>query len=153
MKLLLQRVIKASVTVGSEPVGSIKRGLVVLAGIANGDTEADVDFLSQKTINLRIFDDSQGRLNLSVLDIKGELLIISQFTLLADTTKGRRPSFIEAASPELADSLINRYVDNMRASGLVIATGRFRQHMVVEIYNDGPVTIMLDSRDKNAGKI
>ena len=148
MKALLQRVSKASVSVNGEEVGKIGQGLVVLLGVANGDTEKDADYLIQKTINLRIFTDAADKLNLSALDIKGEILLISQFTLLADTRHGRRPSFIDAAPPEQAEVLFNYVVDLARASGLKVATGRFQQHMEIEIHNNGPVTVMLDSKDK-----
>jgi len=148
MKALIQRVIKSSVTVDGEVVGSIGRGLVVLAGVGAGDTEKDVDYLAEKVANLRIFSDAEGKFNLSALDIDGEVLVVSQFTLLADTKKGRRPSFSDAAPPEHADRLINLLVERLRDLGLKVATGRFQAHMLVEIHNDGPVTIMLDSRDK-----
>ena len=148
MKALLQRVSKASVSVAGEEVGKIGQGLVVLLGVASGDTEKDAQYLVQKIINLRIFTDSQDKFNLSALDVKGDLLLVSQFTLLADARKGRRPSFIEAAPPEQAEALFNYAVALARESGLKVATGRFQQHMQVEIHNDGPVTVMLDSRDK-----
>jgi len=148
VKALLQRVGKASVGIDGEEVGRIDRGLVVFLGVADGDTERDAQYLMQKIVNLRIFTDAEGRFNLSVLDIGGELLLISQFTLLADTRKGRRPSFIEAAPPDKAEALFDYSVGLARESGLKVATGRFQQHMQVEIHNDGPVTIMLDSRDK-----
>ena len=148
MKALLQRVTEASVSVAGEVVGSIGQGLVVFVGVANGDTERDAQYLAQRTVNLRIFSDKEGRFNLSVLDIKGELLVVSQFTLLADTRKGRRPSFIEAAPPAQAEELFERFVQQARATGLKVETGRFQQYMQVEIHNDGPVTILLDSRDK-----
>ncbi len=148
MKALLQRVTGASVSVAGETVGRIGRGLVVLVGVANGDTEKDVQYLAQKTVNLRIFPDEAGRFNLSALDIKGELLVVSQFTLLADTRKGRRPSFVEAAPPAQAEGLFEQFAAQARASGLKVETGRFQQYMQVEIHNDGPVTILLDSREK-----
>ncbi len=147
MKALLQRVTRASVTIDSEVVGTIKQGLVVLLGVANGDTEKDAQYLAQKIANLRIFSDQEGKFNLSALDIKGELLLVSQFTLLADTRKGRRPSFTDAAPPAGAEKLFNYFVEEARATGLRIETGRFQQHMMVGIHNDGPVTIMLDSRE------
>jgi len=150
VKALLQRVTKASVSVGGEVVGSIGPGLVVFVGVANGDSERDVQYLAEKTTGLRIFDDGQGRLNLSVQDIGGELLLVSQFTLLADARKGRRPSFTDAAPPAQAEALFNHFVEQVRATGLKVATGRFQQYMQVEIHNDGPVTIMLDSREKFA---
>ena len=148
MKALLQRVTRASVSVGSEVVGSIGRGLVVFVGVADGDTEEDAQYLAQKTVGLRIFSDEAGRFNLSALDIRGELLVVSQFTLLANTRKGRRPSFTEAAPPPQAEELFQRFVEQAAATGLKVATGRFQQHMQVEIHNDGPVTILLDSREK-----
>jgi D-tyrosyl-tRNA(Tyr) deacylase len=148
VKALLQRVTGASVSVGGEVVGSIGRGLVVLVGVANGDSDKDIQYLAQKMVNLRIFADEEEKFNLSALDIKGELLLVSQFTLLADTRKGRRPSFTEAAPPPQAEELFRQFVDAVKASGLKVATGRFQQYMQLEIHNDGPVTIMLDSRDK-----
>ncbi len=148
MRALLQRVTAASVCVAGEVVGSVGPGLVVFVGVAGGDSEKDVQYLAEKTVNLRIFADEEGKLNLSVLDINGEFLVISQFTLLADTRKGRRPSFIEAAPPAQAEELFEQFVKQVGASGLKVATGRFQQYMQVEIHNDGPVTILLDSRDK-----
>jgi len=148
VKALLQRVTEASVSIASQAVGRIGQGLVIFVGVANGDTERDAQYLAQKAINLRIFSDEVGRFNLSALDIKGELLVVSQFTLLADTRKGRRPSFIEAASPTQAEELFEQFVRQARATGLRVETGRFQQHMQVEIHNDGPVTILLDSREK-----
>ena len=148
MKVLLQRVSAASVSVAGDLVGKIDRGLVVLVGVASGDTEKDVQYLAQKTASLRIFADDEGKFNLSALDIEGQLLVVSQFTLLADTRKGRRPSFNEAAPPALAQELFTRFVAALRATGLKVETGRFQQYMQLEIHNDGPVTAMLDSRDK-----
>ena len=148
MKALIQRVTRASVSVTSEVVGRIGRGLVVFIGVATGDTEKDAQYLAQKTVSLRIFSDEAGRFNLSALDIKGELLVVSQFTLLADTRKGRRPSFIEAAPPTQAEEIFERFVEQARATGLRVETGRFQQYMQVEIHNDGPVTILLDSKGK-----
>ena len=148
MKALLQRVTSASVSVASEVVGRIGRGLVVFVGVASGDTEKDAQYLAQKIASLRIFSDEEGRFNLSALDIKGELLVVSQFTLLADTKKGRRPSFIEAAPPAQAEEIFERFVEQARATGLRVETGRFQQYMQVEIHNDGPVTILLDSKGK-----
>ena len=148
MKALLQRVSAASVSVAGEVVGKIGRGLVVFVGVASGDSEKDARYLAQRTVNLRIFSDQAGKFNLSALDIHGELLVVSQFTLLADTKKGRRPSFTEAAPPAQAEQLFELFVDEARATGLKVETGRFQQYMQVEIHNDGPVTIMLDSREK-----
>ena len=148
MKALLQRVTSASVSVAGEVVGRIGLGLVVFVGVAQGDTEKDAQFLAQKTANLRIFADKDGKFNLSALDIKGELLLVSQFTLLADARRGRRPSFVEAAPPALAEELFEQFVEQARATGLKVETGRFQQYMQVEIHNDGPVTILLDSKGK-----
>ncbi len=148
MKALLQRVTGASVSVAGEVIGRIGQGLVVFVGVAGGDTEEDAQFLVQKTVNLRIFSDEEGKFNLSLLDIKGELLLVSQFTLLADTRKGRRPSFVGAAPPAQAEELFRQFVQLAGATGLKVATGRFQQYMQVEIHNDGPVTILLDSREK-----
>ena len=148
MKALLQRVTGASVSIGGEVVGRIGRGLVVLVGVASGDSDKDINYLVQKIVNLRIFPDDDGRFDLSALDIRGELLLVSQFTLLADTRKGRRPGFVGAAPPDEAEKLFGRFVEQARATGLRVETGRFQQYMQVEIHNDGPVTILLDSREK-----
>jgi D-tyrosyl-tRNA(Tyr) deacylase len=148
VKALLQRVSSASVSVGGEVVGSIGRGLVVLVGVADGDGDKDIYYLAQKIVNLRIFAGEAEKFNLSALDIRGELLLVSQFTLLADTRKGRRPSFTDAAPPPQAEELFRQLVEQVKASGLRVATGRFQQYMQLEIHNDGPVTIMLDSKDK-----
>ena len=148
MKALLQRVTSASVSIAGEVVGRINRGLVVFIGVADKDTEKDAQYLAQKTVGLRIFADEQGKFNLSALDVNGEILVVSQFTLLADTRKGRRPSFISAAPPDLAEELFKRFIAAVRDSGLKVETGQFQQYMQVEIINDGPVTILLDSKDK-----
>jgi D-tyrosyl-tRNA(Tyr) deacylase len=148
VKALLQRVTEASVSVAGEVVGRIGQGLVVFVGVADGDTGEEARYLAQRTVNLRIFADEESKFNLSVLDIKGELLVVSQFTLLADTRKGRRPSFVEAAPPAQAEELIERFVGEVRTTGLKVETGRFQQYMQVEIRNDGPVTILLNSKDK-----
>lgn len=148
MKALIQRVTSASVSVSGEEVGSIGSGLCVLVGVAAGDSVKDVEYLVQKTVGLRIFADESGKFNLSVFDIKGELLLVSQFTLIADTKKGKRPSFINAAPPDEAERLFNEFVRQSKLSGLKVETGRFQQYMQVEIHNDGPVTVMLDSKDK-----
>ena len=146
MKALLQRVTRASVTVEGDKVSEIGRGLVALVGVAQGDSEKDARYLADKTVNLRIFSDEAGKFNLSLLDIRGELLAVSQFTLLADTRKGRRPSFTQAAPPGEAEALFDSFVEIARATGLKVSTGRFQQHMLVEIHNDGPVTVLLDSK-------
>ena len=148
MKALLQRVTSASVSIAGEVVGRINRGLVVFIGVADKDTEKDAHYLAQKTVGLRIFADKEGKFNLSALDVNGELLVVSQFTLLADTRKGRRPSFASAAPPDLAEELFGKFIAAVRDSGLKVESGRFQQYMQVEIVNDGPVTILLDSKDK-----
>ena len=148
MKALLQRVTRASVGIDNEEVGRIGQGLVVFLGVANGDTEKDAQYLVQKIVNLRIFADEEGKFNLSALDINAELLLVSEFTLLADTRKGRRPSFTDAAPPVQAEELFDYFVEQTRATGLKVEMGRFQAYMQVEIRNDGPVTIMLDSREK-----
>ncbi len=145
MRALLQRVTSASVSVAGQVAGSIGAGLVVFVGVAVGDSDRDARYMAQRTLNLRIFADSESKFNLSALDTRGELLIVSQFTLMADTRKGRRPSFVAAAPPPQAEELFNVFVEEARGSGLKVATGRFQQHMLVEINNDGPVTILLDS--------
>ena len=151
MKALLQRVTRASVSIDNEEVGRIGQGLVVFLGVASEDTEKDAQYLAQKIVNLRIFADAEGKFNLSALDINAELLLVSQFTLLADTKKGRRPSFTEAAAPAQAEELFGYFVEQARATRLKVETGVFQQYMHVEIHNDGPVTILLDSRDKLQG--
>ncbi len=148
MKALLQRVTGASVSVGGKVVGKIGQGLVVFVGVANGDTKKDAQYLAQKIVSLRIFSDEEGKFNISALDIKGELLVVSQFTLLANTRKGRRPSFIEAAPPAQAEKLFEQFVEQAHTTGLKVETGRFQQYMQVEIHNDGPVTILLNSQEK-----
>jgi len=148
LKALIQRVSSARVVIEGKTAGSICNGLCILAGIASGDTEDDIDYLVNKLLNLRIFADSSGKFNFSVLDIGGELLLVSQFTLLADTRKGRRPSFTRASPPEEAENLFELFVKKCRSSGLKTETGRFQAMMQVHIVNDGPVTIMLDSREK-----
>jgi len=148
LKALLQRVSKASVTVNQDVIGQIGNGLVILLGVAAGDTEQDARYLADKIIGLRIFGDSQGKFNLSVSGIGGELLAVSQFTLIADTRKGRRPGFTDAAPPDEAEALFDKFVFLLRKSGLKVETGRFQAHMLVDIRNDGPVTIMLDSKEK-----
>lgn len=127
-------------------VGEIGRGLVVLVGVASDDTEKDAAVLVDRILNLRIFSDAEGKFNLSALDTKAELLLVSQFTLLADVKKGRRPSFTDAAAAAQAEALFEYFVSQTRASGLKVATGRFQAHMLVNIHNDGPVTLLLDSK-------
>jgi D-aminoacyl-tRNA deacylase len=148
LKALIQRVTQASVTVDGQVTGQIEKGLVVLLGVAVDDEERDADYLAEKIVNLRIFSDDDSKFNLSLLQIKGALLVISQFTLLADTRHGRRPSFTGAALPAKAEALYNYYINKVKGSGLLVATGIFAAHMQVNIVNDGPVTIWLDSKDK-----
>lgn len=144
MKLVVQRVTRGSVSVSGEVVGAIDRGLVVLVGVRGGDTGDQADWLADKTARLRIFEDDAGKLNLSVLDVGGAVLAVSQFTLYGDATGGNRPSFIEAARPEDAEPLISRYIERLRSLGVPTETGRFRAEMQVVIHNDGPVTILLE---------
>ena len=148
MKALIQRVARASVSVEGKVVGKIGPGLVVFIGVANGDSMEDIQYLARKIVELRIFDDAEGKFNLSALDVKGELLLVSQFTLLATTRKGRRPGFTDAAAPENAETLFNQFVEQVSATGLKVETGRFQTHMLVEINNDGPVTIFIDSHER-----
>lgn len=144
MRLLIQRVSRASVAVEGQTISRIGKGLVVLLGIGHDDGEEQVTFLAEKTANLRIFEDEQGKTNLSILDVKGEAIVVSQFTLYADTRKGRRPSFIDAALPKVAEPLVDRFVELLRRHGVPTQTGKFGEHMHVEIHNDGPVTIWLE---------
>jgi D-aminoacyl-tRNA deacylase len=148
MKALVQRVSRASVSVNDGIVGKIGRGLVVFLGVAQGDSREDASYLANKVVNLRIFADEASKFALSALETRGDILIISQFTLLADSRKGRRPSFTEAAPPDLAKELYEFFVEQVRATGLKVETGLFQEHMLVEIYNDGPVTILLESKRK-----
>lgn len=146
MKVLLQRVKEASVMVDGQIVGQIGRGTILLVGIARNDGESDIEYMVEKCLYLRIFDDDEGKMNRSVLDIGGGILAISQFTLCADTRKGRRPNFIDAAPPEVALPLFNDFVERLQESGLSVATGVFGARMLVNIQNDGPVTIILESK-------
>ena len=148
MRALVQRVSSASVTVDGEIVGSINSGLVVLVGIHEDDDEEDAAYLVNKAINLRIFNDEDGKFDLSALDTKADLLVISQFTLYGDTRRGRRPSFSRAMPPEPATALFDRTLRLFEQTGLKVQTGRFQAHMLVAINNDGPVTIMIDSDDR-----
>ncbi len=145
MRALLQRVSQASVTVDGKAVGKIGRGLLVLLGVGMGDGEAQVKFLADKIVHLRIFGDEEGKMNRSLLDTGGEVLVVSQFTLYADMRRGRRPSFTNAAPPSIAEPLVERFKDAIAAYGLTVADGVFGAYMEVELLNDGPVTIWLDS--------
>tara|TARA_B100000749_G_C18414135_1_gene460487 strand:+ start:922 stop:1386 length:465 start_codon:yes stop_codon:yes gene_type:complete len=152
LRILLQRVSKASVSVESRTVGEISQGFVIFLGISKDDSDKDIRHIVEKVTNLRVFVDSAGKFNLSALDIKADLLIISQFTLYADSSKGRRPSFLQAALPEKAETMFNQTVDLFRETGLNIQTGQFQANMMVSICNDGPFTVMLDSEDRKDKK-
>lgn len=147
MKALLQRVSSAKVTVGSEITGEISTGWLVLLGVGQGDSESEIPKLVDKILGLRLFSDPEGRFNLSVQDIGGAVLVVSQFTLFADCTRGRRPGFTNAAPQEIAKSLYDKFVESLRASGLMIQTGSFGADMKVALVNDGPVTVMLDTSE------
>lgn len=146
MKACIQRVHEASVTVAGEVIGRIGNGLVVLLGVGHGDTRRDAEYLAKKLIELRIFEDDQGKMNRSLAEVHGAMLVVSQFTLWGDCRKGRRPSFVHAAPPELAQELYEYFVDTVRHLGVDTATGRFRAHMDVALVNDGPVTLMVESK-------
>ena len=145
MRAVLQRVTSGKVTVEGEVVGEIGAGFVVLLGVGANDSEADVELLVNKIANLRVFADGEGKFNLSALDVNAEMLVVSQFTLFADCRKGRRPSFTDAAKPELAVPLYEKFVERLRAMGFKVETGVFQADMLVEIHNSGPVTIWLDT--------
>jgi D-aminoacyl-tRNA deacylase len=145
MRAVVQRVSRSRVTVSSEITGEIKAGLLVLLGVATADTEADADYLADKITGLRIFEDDQGKMNRSVIDIGGSLLVVSQFTLFGDVRRGKRPSFDDAAPPQRAREIYEYFVTRIRAVGLRCETGRFQEMMQVELVNEGPVTILLDS--------
>lgn len=149
MRALVQRVRSAVVTSGDEELGRIAQGVVILLGVGQADGEAEAHYLAEKIAHLRIFEDPQGKMNLSLLDIGGQALVVSQFTLYADASKGRRPSFTQAAPPEQAEPLVSRFVELLGQQGVPTATGRFGAEMLVEIHNDGPVTLWLE---KNPGE-
>ncbi|MBR1993175.1 MAG: D-tyrosyl-tRNA(Tyr) deacylase [Firmicutes bacterium] len=145
MRAVVQRVKKSSVTVEEKITGKIGQGLMVLIGVEDGDSEKDADYIADKVCGLRIFEDEQGKMNLSVEDIGGEVLAVSQFTLLADARKGRRPSFTKAAAPDEANALYRKVIDKIESRNINVEEGVFQAEMMVEIHNDGPVTILLDS--------
>jgi D-tyrosyl-tRNA(Tyr) deacylase len=147
MRAVLQRVSRAAVVIDGETVGAIERGLLVLLGVAPADTPAEANWLAEKIAGLRIFNDEAGKMNLSVADVGGAVLVVSQFTLHGDCRKGRRPSFLGAAPPEIAVPLYEAFINALRALGLPLATGRFGAMMQVELINDGPVTLILDTKD------
>lgn len=144
MRALLQRVTHASVSIDNKTVAKISHGLVILLGIGQGDSEEQARFLAEKTAQLRIFEDAESKFNLSLLDVKGEAIVVSQFTLYGDAHKGRRPSFSEAARPEIAAPLVEKFCEHLRAQGVPTQSGIFAAHMLVELANDGPVTIWLE---------
>lgn len=146
MRAVIQRVTAADVQVDLEIVGRIGTGLLVLLGIARTDEEKHADYLADKVVNLRIFEDGEGKMNRSLLETGGELLVVSQFTLLGDCQKGRRPSFVEAAPPERAEQLYEYFVDQLRLKGINVSTGQFQAKMAVSLVNDGPVTLILESK-------
>ena len=145
MRIVIQRVKQARVTVGHETVGKINKGMLVFLGVAKDDTPADVDFLVTKLAELRIFEDAEGKMNVPAREAKGEFLVVSQFTLLGDCRKGRRPSFDAAAEPRKGEELYNLFVEKLKGLGFKVETGRFRAMMEVELVNDGPVTFVIDS--------
>jgi D-tyrosyl-tRNA(Tyr) deacylase len=146
MRAVVQRVTYSKVTVDGVIQGEIQKGLNVLLGIGQDDSDKDIEYLAEKIINLRVFEDSNGKMNLSLRDVNGELLIISQFTLYGDTRKGKRPSYDKAARPEVAEAMYNKFVDYCKQYDIKVQTGKFQAMMMVEIQNDGPVTLLIDSK-------
>jgi D-tyrosyl-tRNA(Tyr) deacylase len=149
LKAIIQRVSSASVSVDNTQISSIKNGFLILLGVQQGDDEKDLEYLVKKTAGMRIFKDDNQHMNLSIQDVNGEALVVSQFTLCADTHKGRRPSFIHAAPPEMAEQMYQQFCKQLKVAGVPVQTGKFGAMMDVSLINDGPVTIILDSRDKN----
>ncbi|OPJ56774.1 D-aminoacyl-tRNA deacylase [Alkalithermobacter paradoxus] len=145
MRAVVQRVLSSKVTVNGDVVGEIGKGLMILLGVTHSDTASDIKYLVEKILNLRVFEDNEGKMNLSLMDIKGELLVVSQFTLYGDCRKGRRPSFTEAAKPEYANKLYEEFIDECIKLGVKVEKGKFGADMKVDILNDGPVTMLLDS--------
>jgi len=152
MRALIQRVTSASVTVDGEVVGQIGRGFLVLLGVTHSDAAAQADWLARKIATLRVFEDAAGKMNLGLSDVGGAVLVVSQFTLYGEARKGRRPDFIQAARPEQAEPLVDRFVAQLRAAGLHVETGRFRAEMQVALVNDGPVTLWLDTAETTAAE-
>ena len=148
MRVVIQRVSEASVTINDAIEGKINTGFMILLGIGHEDTNEDIEWLTQKITNLRVFSDEEGKMNLSILDIKGEILLISQFTLFASTKKGNRPSFIQSAKPEIAIPLYEKFIESIKDFGIKVSTGIFGADMKVSLTNDGPVTIIIDSKNK-----
>ncbi len=146
MRAVVQRVSKSKVAVEGSITGEINQGFMVLLGVGREDTAADVDYLSEKIVNLRVFEDNDGKMNLSLLDVGGEMLVVSQFTLYGDCRKGRRPGYDQAARPEAARALYQAFIEKCRSCGVKVETGIFQAHMLVDICNDGPVTLLLDSK-------
>ena len=146
MRAVVQRVASSRVTVDERVTGEVKKGLLVLLGVTHDDTSKDVDYMVDKVANLRIFEDENDKMNLSLKDIGGEVMAVSQFTLYGDARKGRRPSFSDAARPDVANPLYEEFVEKLRAQGITVGTGEFGAHMMVELTNDGPVTILLESK-------
>jgi D-tyrosyl-tRNA(Tyr) deacylase len=151
MKTVLQRVRRGRVSIDDRTVAEIGRGLMILVGVGHGDTESEANWLAEKCAALRVFEDAEGKINLSVTDVKGEAVVVSQFTLHADTRKGRRPSFVKAADPKIAEHLVTHFAEHLAAQGVPTQLGVFGAHMLVEIDNDGPVTILLE-REPALGK-
>lgn len=145
MRAVVQRVTSSKVIVDESTIGEINKGLLILLGVTHEDTSKDVDYLLDKIVNLRIFEDENDKMNLSLKDVNGELLVVSQFTLYGDCRKGRRPNFTNAAKPDLATSLYEEFIDKAKKEGIKVGTGKFGAHMMVDLVNDGPVTILIDS--------